>query len=80
MSPQDSDGSPNGDSRDNDAALNVNDAQITFNTRGRGANDHTYDFGFIDRRVVSVGDRVWVDANQNGLQDAGEGNLPGTTV
>ncbi|MDO5060554.1 MAG: SdrD B-like domain-containing protein [Actinomycetaceae bacterium] len=35
-----------------------------------GDNDPTLDFGFI-RPKVSVGDYVWVDKNDNGLQDDG---------
>ncbi len=30
--------------------------------------------------LASVGDRVWVDANANGIQDAGELGLPGVAV
>jgi hypothetical protein len=39
----------------------------------------TYDFGFF-KSVGSIGNRVWVDANQNGLQDAGEVGLASVTV
>ncbi len=35
------------------------------------------DFGFDD---PTLGDRVWHDANQNGIQDAGESGLAGVTV
>ncbi len=38
----------------------------------------TLDFGFI--RPATVGDRVWRDANSNGIQDAGEPGLDGVTV
>jgi protocatechuate 3,4-dioxygenase beta subunit len=31
-------------------------------------------------RVASLGDRVWLDANRNGLQDAGEAGVAGVTV
>jgi protocatechuate 3,4-dioxygenase beta subunit len=30
--------------------------------------------------TAKLGDRVWLDANQNGLQDAGEANVQGVTV
>ncbi len=35
---------------------------------------------FVDDRPVSLGDRVWLDANGNGQQDNGEANVPGVTV
>ena len=37
-------------------------------------------FGFITGCTGSIGDRVWNDANQNGVQDAGEAGLPGVAV
>ncbi|MBP2387379.1 putative repeat protein (TIGR01451 family) [Paeniglutamicibacter kerguelensis] len=36
-----------------------------------GDRDPTLDFGFVPGKV-SVGDRVWVDSNDNGIQDKGE--------
>jgi serine-aspartate repeat-containing protein C/D/E len=36
------------------------------------------DFGY--RGTASVGDRVWLDANGNGVQDAGEAGINGVTV
>jgi protocatechuate 3,4-dioxygenase beta subunit len=32
----------------------------------------TYDFGFVSAPTGSIGDRVWFDANGNGIQDATE--------
>ncbi|MFI8595652.1 SdrD B-like domain-containing protein [Microbacterium sp. NPDC078428] len=43
-----------------------------------GARDDTLDFGFIG--VVSVGDYVWSDTDNNGVQDAGEPGIPGVTL
>lgn len=37
------------------------------------------DFGYVPR-PSSVGDRVWLDANFNGAQDAGEAGISGATV
>ena len=45
------------------------------------ADANTYraeDFGFY--QPISIGDTVWVDANNNGTRDAGEPGLPGVTV
>ena len=44
-------------------------------------NDITQDAGFVIRyRQVALGDRVWNDANENGLQDAGEVGIKGVNV
>ena len=45
---------------------------------GAGAIDHGYDAGF--RPVESVGSRVWVDTNKNGIQDEGEPGFPNAKV
>jgi hypothetical protein len=34
----------------------------------------------ITAAPIEIGNRVWRDANQNGIQDAGEANLPGVQV
>jgi uncharacterized protein (DUF2141 family) len=38
------------------------------------------DFGYRFVGTLSIGDRVWNDANANGLQDSGEAGLSGVTV
>lgn len=38
----------------------------------------TIDFGFF--RTASIGDRVWMDSNANGMQDPDEKGIPGVTV
>jgi uncharacterized repeat protein (TIGR01451 family) len=43
-----------------------------------GAADDTLDFGY--RPLRALGDRVWLDADRDGTQDAGEAPLPGVTV
>jgi uncharacterized repeat protein (TIGR01451 family) len=43
-----------------------------------GQIDFSRDFGYLPPR--SIGDLVWLDANGNGLQDAGERGLGGITV
>ncbi|ACL25990.1 SdrD B-like domain-containing protein [Chloroflexus aggregans] len=46
---------------------------------GDDANgNQTLDFGFI--RGAALGDRVWFDTNNNGIQDAAEPGVPGVTV
>ena len=51
--------------------------QATF-TLAAGANRTDVDFGYRD--TGSIGDRVWLDANANGAQDAGEAGINGVTV
>lgn len=34
----------------------------------------------ITAAPIEIGNRVWLDANQNGIQDAGEANVPGVQV
>ncbi|KJK49147.1 hypothetical protein UK23_14965, partial [Lentzea aerocolonigenes] len=41
--------------------------------------DLTWDFGLIPA-TGAIGDRVWSDANGNGVQDAGEPGVPGVPV
>ena len=48
-----------------------------------GEVDLTWDAGFVPPVVLataSIGDRVWIDANANGVQDAGEVGVAGVTV
>ncbi len=54
---------------------------ITMSTGGEptgGNTNNTYDFG--EYKGQSLGDFVWLDANNNGIQDAGEAGLPNVTV
>ena len=47
---------------------------------GFNENNPTIDFGFFAACTGVVGDRVWFDANRNGIQDAGELGLANVTV
>ena len=53
-------------------------ANIATFTLAAGANRTDVDFGY--RGTGSVGDRVWLDSNGNGVQDAGEAGINGVTV
>ncbi|TWP53400.1 hypothetical protein FKR81_05415 [Lentzea tibetensis] len=60
---------------------NVDTAGKTSVTTGpSGTADHTIDAGLIAKVTNKLGDFVWVDANRNGIQDAGEAPVPGVTV
>ena len=41
------------------------------------SSDYTIDFGYF---FAGIGDYVWNDANQNGIQDMGEAGIAGVTV
>ncbi len=43
-----------------------------------GESDRTWDAGL--QQKASIGDRVWLDKNANGVQDLGEAGLSGVTV
>ncbi len=73
------DATTNGDLRDSDGTLlsgTTNGATNTFATVA--GSDHTHDFGFIP--LYSLGNRVWMDANSNGLIDTGEMGVDGVSV
>lgn len=44
-----------------------------------GQRDPTLDFGFVTK-TYAIGDKVWIDTNNNGIQDSGEPPLAGVTV
>jgi SdrD B-like domain len=44
-----------------------------------GQQDLTLDAGYVPL-LVSLGDRVWLDVNENGVQDAGEKGVAGVVV
>ncbi len=60
---------------DLDGVASANQATLTL---AAGANRTDVDFGY--RNTGSVGDRVWLDTNANGVQDAGEAGINGVTV
>ena len=54
-------------------------ASDTADLTQAGDADLTMDFGFA-HAAVTVGDHVWLDANRNGVQDAGERGIPGVRL
>ncbi|MEM7530919.1 MAG: SdrD B-like domain-containing protein [Chloroflexota bacterium] len=68
------------DATDSDATLDITDGypEITAMTGAAGTETRTYDFGFI--QPASVGNFVWDDLNEDGVQDAGEPGFAGITV
>ncbi|MCE4958101.1 SdrD B-like domain-containing protein, partial [Macrococcoides caseolyticum] len=43
-----------------------------------GKDDPTIDSGFVP--VYDLGDKVWFDADKDGIQDTNEAGIPGVTV
>lgn len=78
----------NNDAVDSDAATVVPDPdgvalQTAEFTLSSGETDRSWDAGLIGlsgAASAAVGNRVWIDANQNGIQDNGEVGFPGATV
>ena len=64
-------GTPATDSSDTPVFVTLTLAQM---------DDHTIDFGYVTPCTGSIGDFVWYDQNQNGIQDAGEPGVGGVTV
>ena len=75
------------DQNDSDFAIATNTAPVALQgypvicetTPNAGAN-HTFDAGFINSAVGSIGDYVWKDQNNNGVQDSGEPAVAGVIV
>lgn len=56
-------------------------AGVRFTTGGPGVNDHTFDFGFVpNANLVSLGNQVWFDYNNDGLLNNGEVGINGVKV
>ena len=68
------------DNRDSDGdngGLNAGFSTVEFTTGSAGENNHQFDFGFI---AFTLGNYVWYDSNQDGIQDASELGVNGVTV
>src|SRR5206468_1175393 len=60
---------------DHDGVASLNQAAVSLNA---GQQRTDVDFGY--RNTGSAGDRVWLDTNADGNQDAGEPGINGVTV
>ena len=66
------------DNIDSDGTLVGPNVVYSLTSGPTGTFDYDNDFGFVPR--LSLGNRVWNDANNNGIQDPGEAGLVGVTV
>lgn len=62
-----------------DANLDSNGSPASVTLATDASADRTIDFGFT-KGTGQIGDRVWNDANGNGIQDGGEAGIAGVTV
>ena len=73
-------GDDNDDERDSDGVQDGTTVMAMVMTGDPGQNDHSFDFGFTEVAPVSLGDKVFYDTNQDGLQDVDEPGVNGVTV
>jgi uncharacterized repeat protein (TIGR01451 family) len=69
------------DSKDSDAAYTARtdaEAKVSGIVVGDGERNYTYDAGVYN--PAALGDKVFLDKNKNGLQDAGEEGISGVTL
>ncbi len=71
-------GDPTAADSDSDGVTVAADVQVSFSTGTAGSNDHTIDFGFF--QGYSLGNRVWIDTDDDSILDATEVGLNGATV
>jgi hypothetical protein len=64
----------------NDRTVDNNGSPAPVTLTSDFASNATIDFGYRPIPPAALGDFVWLDANANGQQDAGESGLPGVTV
>ncbi len=73
-------GGANADSIDSDAETVGTNLVVNVTTGLRGIANHTFDIGIVDQPLVSIGNFVWNDANNNGILDTGESGINAVTV
>jgi protocatechuate 3,4-dioxygenase beta subunit len=66
---------------DGDTTLVAGFSSVNFTTGTAGQNNHTYDFGFApEDPKFSLGNRVWLDTNNDGQISGGEVGVDGVSV
>jgi hypothetical protein len=63
-----------------DIGLDSDDSPVTVNLPTDYSTNQTIDFGYLSPCTGMIGDYVWEDSNQNGVQDAGEPGIDGVTL
>lgn len=66
------------DATDSDGARSGDDVLVAVMTGAYGAAPIDNDFGFVAQ--VKIGDYVWFDTNEDGIQDPGEPGIEGVVV
>ncbi len=75
FSPQDAPTAPDADT---DSDVSIATGRTNVITLAPNGTDPTWDAGLVP--LASIGDRAWIDLNDNGVQDGGELGLNGVTV
>jgi serine-aspartate repeat-containing protein C/D/E len=64
----------------NDSDANVTTGQTTYTNLESGETDRSWDMGIQAQAKASIGDRVWLDCDADGIQDANEIGVSGVMV
>lgn len=72
------DASPNGDIRDSDATMVSSVPTVALTTGVAGDNSHIFDVGFV--KTYSIGNRVWNDLNNDGIDNNSESGISNVNV
>ena len=85
ISPQDAGGTNGNDQYANggtdDSDVDPATGQTVVTSLGVGETDRTWDLGiYLAEPPATIGDRVWYDTDQDGIQDVGESGVAGVTV
>jgi len=62
----------NSDTRDSDATVVGSSAVVDITTGFGGQSNHTFDVGFFNKSLVSLGNFVWDDVNNDGIKGPNE--------
>ncbi|NDD63717.1 MAG: hypothetical protein EBZ36_07040 [Acidobacteria bacterium] len=71
------------DLRDSDAVLSGGNGVIAVTTGSYGQVNHTLDMGWqpqVGASIFEIGNRIWLDADMDGIQDSGEVGIDGVTL
>jgi hypothetical protein len=67
---------------DSNGVVSGGDVRAAVSVPSYGTTDNSIDFGFVPPapKGITIGNFLWNDDNNNGLQDGGEDGIPGVSV
>lgn len=71
---------PSSSFQGSNVALDSNGSPVQVSLTADDSSDRSVDFGFNTPCAAVIGDFVWNDLNQNGIQDSGEPGIAGVVV